>query len=556
MTTLPSSGAVWRWRPVLWVLAVALASACTVEPAVKGDKGDGARASAAVGDSGDLYRPIFHFTPRRHWMNDPNGPVFVAGRYHLFFQHNPGGDVWGNVGWGHATSLDLVRWEEQPMAIPRLDSAMIFSGSVVIDSNGTSGLCAGPNCLVAVYTSANDASKVQSQALAFSADAGTSWQQYRANPVLDIGSPEFRDPYVFWDRRSRQWVMAVAMSKEHRVRFFGSPDLRSWTALSDFGPAGATGGVWECPVLLELPVDGNPDDTRWLLKVDLNPGHVAGGSGGQYFIGHFDGQGFTPSAQPAAGAAASGIRWIDYGRDFYCAQPWTGQRPTDVATGGGVGAAAAPTATPATVWIGWMNNWAYAADLPTTPWRGAMTIPRTLELRSSQQGVQLSQSPVLSLQRLRGERRSFRFAEQVIADPTPLPPEVWGASVELQVTISAGAATEVGLLVRRSNDEHVLIAFDPARRTIALDRRNVRESRFNAAYPSRSEARLTPGAGAVTLRIVVDRSSVELFADEGATVLTSLVFPHPSSTGIALYSKGGAVRSVSVDVWPLRLPAP
>jgi fructan beta-fructosidase len=253
-------------------------------------------ASPAMADSlyHEQYRPQFHFTPARNWMNDPNGLIYYKGRYHLFFQYNPSGNTWGNMSWGHAVSTDLVHWKQLPVAIPQDDNEMIFSGSVVLDRNNTTGFGTRKNPpLVAVYTSAQKASGKQQQALAYSTDGGTTWTKYDDNPVLDIGSNNFRDPKVFWYAPTGRWLMAVALAEQHKIAFYSSADLKHWTHQSDFGPAGATGGVWECPDLFPLPVDGDAKKTKWVLAVNLNPGGIAGGSGAQYFVGDFNGKKFT-----------------------------------------------------------------------------------------------------------------------------------------------------------------------------------------------------------------------------------------------------------------------
>ncbi|MFE5406825.1 GH32 C-terminal domain-containing protein [Streptomyces sp. NPDC056580] len=242
----------------------------------------------------EQYRPQFHFTPAQNWMNDPNGLIWYKGQYHLFFQYNPSGNSWGNMSWGHAVSTDLVHWKQLPVAIPQDDNEMVFSGSVVLDKNNTTGFGTKKDpALVAVYTSLVKSTGVQRQSLAYSTDGGTTWKKYSGNPVLDLGSANFRDPKVFWYAPTRSWLMAVALSDQHKIAFYRSTDLKHWTHQSDFGPAGATGGVWECPDIFPLPVDGNPKKTKWVLAVNLNPGSIAGGSGAQYFVGDFDGKKFT-----------------------------------------------------------------------------------------------------------------------------------------------------------------------------------------------------------------------------------------------------------------------
>src|SRR5688500_10979187 len=202
------------------------------------------------------FRPQFHFTPAKNWMNDPNGMVFYDGEYHLFYQYNPFGDKWGHMSWGHAVSRDLVHWEQLPVAIPEADGEMVFSGSAVVDRENTTGFGTKRNpAMVAIYTAARPGS--QAQALAYSTDRGRTWTRYAGNPVVDVGSGEFRDPKVFWYAPERKWVMVVVKALEHRVQLYSSPDLKQWTHMSDFGPANAVGGAWECPDLFPLAVDGD-----------------------------------------------------------------------------------------------------------------------------------------------------------------------------------------------------------------------------------------------------------------------------------------------------------
>ncbi|MEU3608743.1 GH32 C-terminal domain-containing protein [Streptomyces sp. NPDC035033] len=266
----------------------------------------------------ETYRPQFHFSPAENWLNDPNGLVWYQGEYHLFYQYNPNGSTWGDMSWGHAVSKDLVRWQELPLAIPHDDREMVFSGSAVVDHDNTTGFGTRTNpAMVAVYTSHHKDSGKQAQSLAYSTDRGRTWTKYAGNPVLDIGSKEFRDPKVQWYAPTKSWLMTVSLSTERKVRFYSSKDLKSWTHLSDFGPQGAVGGVWECPDLFPLPVDGDPTRTKWVLVVNINPGGIAGGSAAQYFVGDFDGTTFTPdddgSYTPPAGVVMQDFEGAGYG---------------------------------------------------------------------------------------------------------------------------------------------------------------------------------------------------------------------------------------------------
>jgi levanase len=261
---------------------VALLAVLAVLTAIAGVPGSTAAAATSYKE---LYRPQFHYTPAQNWMNDPNGLIWYKGEYHLFYQYNPSGNTWGNISWGHAVSRDLVHWQELPVAIPADANEFVFSGSAVIDKDNTSGFGTRQNpAMVAIYTSASKVCCRQAQALAYSLDRGRTFTKYAGNPVLDIGSDNFRDPKVFWYAPSKSWLMVVALSAEHKVQFYSSPDLKHWTHLSDFGPANAVGGVWEVPDLFPLAVDGNRRNVKWVLVVNLNPGGIAGGSGGAVLL--------------------------------------------------------------------------------------------------------------------------------------------------------------------------------------------------------------------------------------------------------------------------------
>jgi len=488
----------------------------------------------------ERYRPQFHFTPAANWMNDPNGLVFFAGEYHLFYQYNPFGNTWGHMSWGHAVSPDLVHWQYLPVAIPEVDGVMAFSGSAVVDWKNTSGFGRGGEPpLVAIYTGHRTDRPSQSQFLAYSTDRGRTWTRYAGNPVLDISVADFRDPKVFWYEPQQKWVMVLALSLEHKVLLYSSPDLKRWTPLSEFGPTGAVGGVWECPDLFELPVDGDPQKTRWVLIVNLNPGGVAGGSGAQYFVGDFDGTRFRAEASgatAAAGAPDGGALWADYGKDFYAAVSWSDMPRTDGRR----------------VWIGWMNNWQYGKDIPTSPWRSAQSVPRELALRTTRDGVRLVQRPVAELQRLRGTGRRLG-AQPIPVGSTPLAARgISGTALEIVAELEAGAASELGVKVRTGRNEETVIGVDPRAGRLFVDRTRSGEVSFHPDFPGRHAGPLPIENGRVRLRILVDRSSVEVFAGDGRTVITDQIFPDSASDGVALYATGGPARLVTLEAWPLQ----
>ncbi len=448
-------------------------------------------------------RPRIHFSPPRNFMNDPNGLVYYQGEYHLFYQYNPHGTTWGHMSWGHAVSRDLLRWEHLPLALAEADGVMIFSGSAVVDHANTSGLCrargADRSCLVAIYTGHGHGR--QTQNLAVSQDRGRTWTKYAGNPVLDLGLRDFRDPKVFWHGPTRRWVMVTVLADRHTVRLFGSPNLTSWTALSDFGPTGATGGVWECPDLIEVPVENDPGRTRWVLEVDLNPGGPHGGSGGQYFVGSFDGTRFVSEQ------SADQVRWVDFGKDFYAA----------------ISFADLPARDRGPIWMGWISNWQYANEEPTSTWRGAQSLPRRLSLRRTPDGWRLVQQPTGGVSSLMEADAS---RHQVLRDVLPLPPTA-------DITFVVTPADQAGIGLRLSNaiGEQLLIAVSADRRELSVDRRQSRLGVVPAGYAERHTGPLRPLAQ-VPVRVIFDRSVVEVFANEGETVMTDRVYPTQPFTQI------------------------
>lgn len=462
-------------------------------------------------NEGDRFRPALHFAPRRHWINDPNGLVFDAGTglYHLFFQHNPFGDTWGHMSWGHATSPDLLHWTELPLAIPEDDRASIFSGSVVIDAANTAGFGAG--AWVACYTgSLRRPEGGQVQDLAWSLDRGLSWTKFAGNPVLDLGLREFRDPKVFWHAPTGRWVMAVVLPEEHRVAFHASGNLRDWALLSHFGPAGATQAIWECPDLIHFPAED-----RWLLKVDTFDGHP-GGSGAQCWVGRFDGVSFRPE---------SDAFWADCGSDFYAAQSFA-HRP----------AGCAP------LWLAWMNQHAYARNTPTAPWRGAMSLPRELALARGDDGWQLLQSPIPTAA-LRGEPRHLVGAGLL---------DGVGEALELHWSLDPGEAEASTLDVRCGPPgESTQIGIDHRRGCVWVDRSRSGFAPSHAHWSGRREQAWPGARGALELRVVVDRCSVEVFSGDGRVALTELIFPGPASQGVAALARGGAWARSVLTAWPL-----
>jgi fructan beta-fructosidase len=468
-----------------------------------------------------IPRPQVHFTPPRNFMNDPNGLVFYAGEYHLFYQHNPFGESWGHMSWGHAISHDLVKWEHLPVALFEEDGIMIFSGSAVMDWGNTSGL--GSDCeppMIAIYT--GHTSEKQTQNLAHSTDRGRTWTKYPGNPLLDIGSSEFRDPKVFWHAPTARWIMLTVLADQHKVRFDASPDLLQWSYLSEFGPAGAVDGLWECPDLFPLPVADQPGMIRWVLKVD-----VQYSIGAQYFVGEFDGTRFiNPSPD-------STVLRVDYGKDFYAAQSWS------------------DTPDGRRIWIGWLNNWTYAKVIPTSPWQGLFSVPRQLSLYEKGEGIFLVQQPILELASL---RQLVYQAAGSIATPTDiavLNAQIarlrLGRALEIKAEFALHTASEFGLKILDT-----VIGYDVRSEQVFIDRRRSGKSDFSPAFAGLHRAPLPPEQGKIYFHIFVDTCSVEAFLNHGRVVISDLIFPLAQDTSIEIYSQDGKVLLLALDIWNLK----
>ncbi|UUL75456.1 glycoside hydrolase family 32 protein [Pseudarthrobacter sp. Fe7] len=503
------------------------------------------------------FRPAIHFTARNTWLNDPNGLVFHDGLYHLFFQNNPFGSAWGNMSWGHATSRDLMHWTEHRVAIACDEAEDIFSGSVVVDRGNTSGFgtTAAP-ALVAIYTSAYKAASeyngTQAQSLAYSTDAGMTWRRYDENPVLTRDSAHFRDPKVFryQGEQGACWVMVAVEAQHQKVVLYRSEDLKSWDFLSEFGPANADAGEWECPDLFPLSVDGDPDNTKWVLIVNVNPGAVAGGSGGQYFVGHFDGVRFVPDAgslaaptgvssldASASDAALRQCQWLDWGRDCYAS----------------VSFSEAPDGR--RIIIGWMNNWDYANELPTAPWRSSMTLAREVRLTAVNGAARLAQQPVLARP---GEGAGLDADAELMSmglselngEALRLPDSVPGAAQVIEILISPGGADRIDLRIFGSSDaaHGAVLSYYTARAELSLDRRHSGDTGFHTKFASVESAPLVLEHGVLKLLIVVDACSVEVFAQDGTVVLTDLVFPEAGHLQTWLSAEGGPATVLKLAV--------
>lgn len=441
--------------------------------------------------SQEKYRPLLHFTPKENWMNDPNGMFYYGGTYHLFYQHYPEKPVWGPIHWGHATSKDMITWEHQPIAIKPDSLGMIFSGSAVVDVNNTSGF--GKNGIapiVAIFTQHNDnllkkgRIDFQYQSIAYSLDSGYTWTKYPDNPVLaNPGISDFRDPKVSWHEPTKKWIMALAC--QNKVSFYGSTNLKQWNKLSDFGMnIGAHGGVWECPDLFPLKINGKE---KWVLLVSINPGAYNGGSGTQYFIGDFDGINFT--------SQDGTTRWLDFGKDNYAGVTFNGLSNNRVL-------------------MGWMSNWQYAEKVPTESWRSAITLPRSLKL------VQVGDKLFLSSQLVTELDKYYRGEVKVSVNNS-----VKLSSSAFRLKGSLQESKDFELIVKNSVGENVKFGFDTSKNQYYVDRTNSGKTDFEPNFKGRHYAPRISSKSTIDFDIVFDVSSIEVFLDGGLTSLTEIFFP-------------------------------
>ncbi|WHY73004.1 glycoside hydrolase family 32 protein [Fictibacillus enclensis] len=473
------------------------------------------------------YRPQFHFSPKEKWMNDPNGLVYYDGEYHLFYQYHPESTVWGPMHWGHAVSPDLIHWEELPVALYPDELGMIFSGCAVVDRDNTSGLKEGEeDVLVAFYTQHEENNEKQS--LAYSHDRGRTWIKYDQNPVIaNPDMKDFRDPKVFWSQENAKWIMCLAAGDE--IQFYESSNLINWEYLSSFGnDFGAHGGVWECPDLFQLKVDGT-DTKKWVLIVSINPGGPNGGSATQYFVGEFDGKAFHPDEGPAD------IRWADGGKDFYAAVSWSN------------------TEVERKIWIGWMSNWQYANEVPTDPWRSAMSLPRELGLKMTESGWCLTQKVVKEFDNIKEEKLNT-YENVVVKDEQPFvfPSKDELFELKLKPKNIAPDTKEWGIVLRKGEKTETCVTYSRVNRQWSVDRRRSGAIDFSEHFPSLDAAVATRQHTDHYVQLILDACSLELFAGDGELMMTELLFPFDEDFTMQVYSVGGEVAFEEVKLTRLK----
>lgn len=468
----------------------------------------------------ESFRPVYHHTPAYGWMNDPNGMFYKDGVYHLYFQYNPYGAVWGNMHWGHSTSTDLMHWKFEGCAIVPDAWGAIFSGSCVVDHENTAGF--GKEAVVAFYTSAKSTpwGDIQMQSMAYSLDNGKTFTKYEGNPILTSSEKDFRDPKVFWYAPGKHWIMILAVGQHMEI--YSSVNLKEWKKESEFGAMqGAHGGVWECPDLVEIPVEGTREK-KWVLICNLNPGGPFGGSAAQYFVGSFDGKKFVNESPTQT-------KWMDWGKDNYATVTWNN----------------APDGR--CIALGWMSNWQYANNVPTRQYRSANTLARDLTLYREGQELYLKSTPSVEVKKARGKKvsiPSFRVSEK--HEIVNLFEDNQGA-YEVEILIQNAGASKIAFCLLNDKGEKVSMYYDLNRKQFVMDRSESGTVDFSKDFPAVTVAPANVDKE-LTLRLFVDRSSIEAFGEDGKFVMTNLVFPSQPYVKMCFEAdkNGYAVKTLNV----------
>jgi fructan beta-fructosidase len=507
-------------------------------------KGSKEIAATEISAEEQLYRPNFHFTPKANWMNDPNGMFYFNGTYHLYYQYYPDGNVWGPMHWGHATSTNMIAWEEEPIAIYPDDLGLIFSGSAVVDVNNTSGFGKdGIVPIVAMYTYHNMKGEqagdldFQTQAIAYSLDEGMTWVKYDKNPVIpNSGIKDFRDPKVIWDVDHSKWIMTLAAGD--KVLFYSSLNLREWILESSFGAAfGQHDGMWECPDLFPIKVSGQ-DETKWVLLVSINPAAPNGGSGTQYFVGDFDGQKFTLDTDFKQQLQQDRAVWLDYGRDNYAGVTWSN----------------IPKKDGRKLFIGWMSNWEYARDVPTETWRSAMTIPRELKLKKNEKEFVLSSAPVSELSKyvsktIVKETLTVNNQKTIITQS-----EIDLSRVRIQLEMNHLKSDKYDFTFQNSFGDRLSFGIDNIKKQYYLNRQNSGKVTFSDKFANTiSKAPIKNPSNMLKIGVLVDKTSIEVFYNDGETIMTEIFFPNEPFEAFSINTTDAALILENIKIEEFQL---
>jgi fructan beta-fructosidase len=472
-------------------------------------------------------RPQYHFSPPESWMNDPNGLVYYNGEYHLFYQYYPDSTVWGPMHWGHSISKDLIHWEHLPVALFPDTLGYIFSGSAVIDWKNSAGMQSGKSpAMIAIFTQHSDEklkmgrNDYQVQSMAYSNDKGRTFTKYALNPVIkNPGETDFRDPKVRWDEGFQKWIMVFAAGQ--KIKFYSSANLLNWEYMSEFGIGkGAHGGVWECPDLFPLKI---MNEEKWVLLVSINPGGPNGGSSTQYFIGSFDGTKFTEDNPDST------TLWLDYGPDNYAGVTWSDIPPTDGRR----------------IFIGWMSNWNYAQSVPTVKWRSSMTIPRELNLKNTNAGIRLVSTPVSELNNLRKDKSKPDLLHDLLLKISGL------NELIIKVDLSKSSSDSFGLIFSNSKNESLIAGYDKQNDQFYIDRTGSGNNSFSKQFSGKHFAPRILRDNILEMRLFLDCTSLEMFADGGTVLMTGTFFPDENMNQVSFFQKNGITDIIDCELYNL-----
>ncbi|MFW5950270.1 MAG: glycoside hydrolase family 32 protein [archaeon] len=453
----------------------------------------------------DPHRPLYHFAPQEGWMNDPNGLVYQDGTYHLFYQ--AGED---ERRWDHATSANLVTWQEHGTKLPVEDGVQQFSGGAAIDEHDDAGF--GPDAMILAYTGHHEAAEKEDQRLAYSTDRGETVTKYAGNPIIPSDHDDFRDPNIFQYGEGWRMVVSRVAPTQNRptgIEIYSSDDLRSWTYENTYELTHSSGATaWECPDLYELPVEGT-EKTRWVMTNSADWDREV------HYVGDFDGDEFVEDEQFLA----------DEGHDFYAGMTWANEPENR------------------RLLVGWMSHWEYAHDIPDLGWKGMLSFPRRVTLEQSDGEVEIRQRPARELEKVRGKRLADITSETIKPDEDPLAgTNAAGRALVIEARIRTDDAEEIGFRVRESASEQTKIAYHAGLEGLLFDRGSA-GAFFDADTFGRSYASLSPLADdTIELQILLDTTSVEIFANDGQMAMSNLIFPDPESTGVSAYVKGGTAE--------------
>lgn len=483
----------------------------------------------ATPEGWEEFRPTFHLTPDQHWINDPQRPVFVDGEWRLYYLYNADYPEGNGTEWHLATSTDMVTWKNRGVAIEKYRNGLgdILTGSAVIDERNTAGFGAG--AIVALTTQQDDG--VQRQSLFTSTDGGVTFQNYEGNPVMENpGATDWRDPKVVWDDARERWVMVLAEGE--RLGFYTSENLREWTYASDF--VRTDYGLLECPDLFEM-VDPTSGRRTWVLGVSADASATGGTTGFAYWTGAWDGERFSADADEP--------QWLDGGADFYAAVTWDDPRDGD---GGRLERRYA---------LGWINNWAYARDLPGGSWQGgSLSTTREIVLREIEGRLTLLSQPVAALGAKEGPGATAPTLALATGQIVDLPAQPRSGAYRLRAQIDAPDGGEVRLRLGSAEAE-VTVGYDADAGVLFLDRRQ--DAVADAMPETYREIRTAPvdADGSVSLDILVDASSVEVFTGDGRASLTSAAYID-ARAGVTAEAVGAAIGIRNLSVMPLAVNDP